>query len=425
MNDNAKIILKQQLEEHDAKYKEYEERDDPVYPGWTFLLKDVVKAYGICPYLNVWDPGCHAKRQTWLEGQPDAGQAYASSVTQMSDESVLADIERDMVCIKSSIESYVRSVVERVHLPDEATFESLIENVCKRRDAKSQNKKSKECWAITLRCLDVLAQEAGIDFAKYVHIHTGYHFKYRVPELSKEAVDTTFTQLSEKYTQAQGRLHSLRIQRERECASAKKHLASLILDNFRIEQVGRYWRRWSALTPEKREERISSYCYWYMRQRDLSVLLAEQMKDFIIGKLEAKELKVHNTGLDWNGKQGIVVTVPVTYEDDGFRLITDMSSTARASKKKRSSKRKGHDIFLSDSDKDVQTRANRLLLYEILRTGCVHRDKVVSMVMRNIRTRKLSTNGLRGYLGNKFDEIVGVIKANPVPSASNPHQVYR
>ena len=170
MNDNAKILLKQQLEEQDLRQTQYEARDNIEYPGWTLLLRDVVKAYGICPFLNVWDEECNKRRAAWISNQLDAGDAYRAAVKQMTDEDIIAEIETEMQQTRERLEKHTRELVSRTQLPENATFEELIENVYKRRDAKSQNKKSKECWSNTLRCLDVLAKDASIDFAKFVNI---------------------------------------------------------------------------------------------------------------------------------------------------------------------------------------------------------------------------------------------------------------
>ncbi len=416
MNDSAKILLKQQLEEQDERQRYYEERDNPEIPGWTLLLKDVVKAYGVCPFLNVWDDECNKRRAGWISNQCDNGNAYTAALELITDNAQETDLETEMATSRAELTTHTQHLVDSVTLPENIGFAELLENVYKRRDAKSQNKKSKECWAQTLRCLDILAQESRIDFAKFVHVQTGYHFRYRVPVTISgdgQPMDEIFTRLYDTFTQAQTQLQSLRSMREREVINARKQLASLILNSFQIEQTGRYYRRWTSLNDEKKEERIASYCHWYMRERGQSVVAAEAMLAYIQTKLASKDLKVSNTGLEWNGKQGLIINVAIAYDANTatFSLTHD---TARTPKKKRPSKKKNEDIFQSDMGRLVQARANRLMLYEIVKTGSTHRDTVVDAVLGHLRCRFLPPVPLRGYLCSKYDEAISVIKANPI-----------
>lgn len=422
MNDNAKILLKQQLEEQDLRQTQYETRDNRDYPGWTLLLKDVVKAYGICPFLNVWDEECNERRAAWISSQLDGGEAYYAAVNVMTDESMVTEIETALQYAREQLEKHTRELVFRTQLPGNVTFEELIDNVYKRRDAKSQNKKSKECWSETLRCLDVLAKEARIDFAKYVNVQTGYQFRYKVPD-AETPMDEQFNRGYDEYMHNQGRLHSLHTLRDREIGNAKKQLAGLILDNFQVEQTGRYYRRWTALSVEKQAERIASYCYWYMREQGQSVVAAEAMITFVKEKLATKELKVSSNGLDWNGKQGIVVNIQVAFcpATSSFSLITN--DVSGGIKKRRPTKKKNEDIFQTDRGKMVQARANRLMLYEIVKTGSTHRVTVVEAVLRHLRCRWLPSTSLRAYLSTRYDEMITVIKANPIASGHVQNEV--
>lgn len=415
MNDSAKILLKQQLEEQNHRQSQYEERDNPKIPGWSLLLKDVVKAYGVCPFLNVWDDECNKRRPSWIEKQSDDGAAYHAAYKLITDDVQPAEMEAEIVSTRRSMDEYTRNLVRSVSLPGDMQFNDLLENVYRRRDAKSQNKKSKDCWLRTLECLDIIARTVRIDFAKYVYVQTGYHFRYRIPESDDKAepMNATFINFYDSFVHLQTQLNSLRLTREREMINAKKQLAMLILNNFQIEQTGRYYRRWTALSAERKEERIASYCHWFMREQGQSVVVAEAMASFITSKLARKELRVSNTGLDWNGKQGLIVNVAVAY-DPLTAVFSLTNDTVKPLKKKRPNKKKNEDIFQSDKGRLIQARANRLMLYEIVKTGCTHRDTVVDAVLAHLRCRFLPPVPLRGYLCTKYDEAISIIKANPI-----------
>ncbi len=420
MNDSAKILLKQQLEEQDQRQLQYEAKDNTQIPGWSLLLKDVVKAYGVCPFLNVWDDECNTRRATWIASQQDGGEAYRAAFTLMTDEDLVAEMEAQVTFTRHRLEIHTRKLVDAISLADGLNFDELLENVYKRRDAKSQNKKSKECWARTLECLNTVAREARVDFAKYVYVQTGYHFRYKVPEtpdINAKPMDAAFIEIYDSFIQLQTQLHSLRLMRDRERTNAKKQLSTLIVNNFQIEQVGRYYRRWTSLSDEQKDERIASYCHWYMREQGHSVVAAESMSRYIHEKLAKKELKISSSGLDWNGKQGLIVNVALAY-DRAQATFSLTSETSRTIKKKRPVKKKNEDIFQTEMGRLVQARANRLMLYEIVKTGCTHRDTVVDAVLAHLRCRFLPSSLLRGYLCTKYDEAIAIIKANPISNTS-------
>lgn len=91
--EDAKLIFTQRLEEQAEKLRAYEEQDDIEFPRWSLLLKDVVKAYGICPYHNVHDPDCKARRGSWIASQIDRGRAYANAFTAVTDPAVIENVE--------------------------------------------------------------------------------------------------------------------------------------------------------------------------------------------------------------------------------------------------------------------------------------------------------------------------------------------
>ena len=159
-SDSSKLKLKNRLEEQVAHLEDYNNHDDPEYPGWTFLLGDVVKTYGICPFLNVHDSDCRIRRIEWLQQQKDNGAIYFDAVGKLSDQQWLADLETEMENIREEVRLYVLDVIESLNLGNKGNdcdkgdkggkggkecnidHDTLINSIRTRKEAKKSKQKS-------------------------------------------------------------------------------------------------------------------------------------------------------------------------------------------------------------------------------------------------------------------------------------------
>lgn len=415
--DSSKLHLKNRLEEHMAQLEEYDSRDQPDYPGWTFLLSDVVKEYGICPFLNVDDEGCRDRRLTWLQEQKDAGKIYFEAVSRLSDRRWLQDIEDETFSLKKQIQQHVTNVVESLNEQSLSTEEgadnfidhdSLIDSIRLRKEAKSQNKTVKEAWNKTLRSLDYIMLQRGVDFSKYISIIYGYVIRYKPPPSTN--VDSEFEHLYNRYIATNSKLQSSRQYVEQQKEEAKQQLISLIKQNFQLDQVRRYHKKWSSLTSEKKEERIKSYCDWYARQNNKPLTFAETMKTFIMEKMESKELKVMD--VKWDIKLGIITNVNISITNEGKFELKQRAPRILKSPR-RSSKKKRDKLFENEEGCLLQQRINRLLLFEMLKGQTLKKELVVQSVIRNLRTRLLTENQVADYVSSKYDDVLETLKNTP------------
>lgn len=438
--DTNKLYLKDSLDEQTQFLEEYNARDLPDYPGWTFLLSNVRKEYGICPYLNVNDEESKRRRVSWLKDQPDGGTLYNEFVNKLLDQRWMSELESEMDVLRQRIRDYVHKIIDElnlesiviekksednnVKLSDQEIFmqidhDELIDNIKLRKEAKSQNKKIKESWNQTLRTLDYMVTKKGLDFSKYVHAVYGWIVRYKAPISSNEHLDAQFESLYERFNFTVVKLSNFRFLLESEKEEAERQLASLIKQNFQLDQTGRYYKKWSSLTPEKKEERIKSYCDWYARKHNLPLTLSDGMKNFIVSKLESKELRIMD--VKWDSKIGIItdVNINVTNDNDTFtyelgkRAPRILKSTRKTSKKKRD------EMFKSEEEKIVLQRINRLLLFELMKGQTLNKEIIVKSVVKNLHTRILPQSQIQDYISSKYDEVVDVIKENLLTTNSS------
>ena len=378
--------------------EEYDKNDSETHPAWTFFLPNVIQLYGVCPFLSSGD-GIE-KRVEWLTTQSDGGQLYCDELAAFNDTSDLKQCADNTEDLKSQMRSKLDFILPLV---GGVTHDTLMDQLRERKEAKSHNKKSRETWAQMVRTMDALMVEYGVDFCKYINIVHGYTIRYKPP--TSTVVPADFHTLLDLCAENIDRVSTGLSKRQREKEIARDQLAKLISQNFRMDQIGRYFKKWSALSDDKKTDRIQSYSEWYARDQNVSIGVSYDMTNWILSKLKSKELKTSD--IQWHSKTGIITHVKLIYDGD-FQVVERVPKTT----KKKTSKQKKQEFLQNDQ----LVRVNRLLLYEIVKDSPVHKTSVVDAVVFNLHLR-VDPTVLRNYISSQFDEMLQVIQSTPPPNS--------
>jgi hypothetical protein len=421
--DTSKILLKEQLEERNRCLDNYRSRDVADLPGWSFLLTEVIKAYGVCPHLDVVDSDSRERRLSWLSSQSDKGLTYYEQVKPHMDHEWIVALEREIESIRSAIYVHVVAVLTQLNNETTATtrgaenddesdlivdHDKLLEYIRLKKDSKSQNQQTKNRWKRTVNSLNHLIRKKGLDFSKYAKTIYGYKVKYKRPHTT--ALDATFESLNDRCSDLQTQLDDTKLKLDKEKEDAEIHLTELIKGNFQSDQMGRYYKKWSSLTQDKKEDRIMSYCVWFVKQHHKPMSLSEHMKKFIIDKLTNKELKV--TDIKWNSKSGIISHVNIVLQDDDtFALNPRPPRILKSSRKSRKNHLEDH--FKSESQRPIVQRMHRLLLFELIKGQTLNKDLIVQSVLKNLHSRTMPDhNHISDYISAKYDVMLDTIRNN-------------
>lgn len=422
-NRNVKFYVKERFQlkeefEQDAEdLRQYNDCDDSKHPAWTFLINEVVKTYGICPFLNNQDEDSFQKRVEWLNSQKDKGQLYYEIVEKLTTPTFMEELEKHVVDLKNELTEYVQKMLKNVDSLDDDVqiiidHDKLVENIRLRKEAKSQTKMVKEIWNQTLRCLDHIVLSIGIDFTKYIQAVHGYVVRYKPPSLPEgKYVDSEFESLFERHSAAVAKMNNTKNMIEKEKEDAWRQLTTLIKNNFQVEQVRKYYKKWSSLTPDKKEDRIKSYCEWYARKNNKTMAFADQMATFIASKMDGKELRMMD--IKWDIKLGIITDINIVVtEDDGFELAKRAPRILKSPR--RSSKKKKDEMFQNEEGQELQKRINRLTLFEMLKGQTLKKESVVANVIRNLNCRNVHENTIADYVSGKYEDILQILKQDTV-----------
>lgn len=161
---------------------------------------------------------------------------------------------------------------------------------------------------------------------------------------------------------------------------------------FKVEQYGRYFKKWPNLTPDKKKERLRSFAEWKMPENT-------DFLNFLIENYEKKTLKVSD--IVWDSKKGIITGAIYTTTSAGeFSLI-------RKGKKTRLVVEKTLPV-----EKNRQEQIDALLLESLVRGQ--NKIKIINDCLYNINPSPQLKEKVFRHIIKRYDDILLVIESNPI-----------
>jgi len=402
--------IKQEFIENKLILSEYTSKDLEFYPAWTFLLPDVTEVYGICPYLNVDVVDCNDRRIKWLHDTFDKGKTYYTLVSdKRNGNKIDAEFEQDKIMLQKKVQDALQeyNVTNDNVTNGWVDYNELIEQVTFRATSKSINKQSKNIWINTLSVIEDVSKGCNFDFLKYTKCMYNLHIRHKFITDDKSELNVLIDNCTKKYNQYIKSCEKYSIDKH----ESQERLVSLIKSNFQLDQIGRYFKRWSNLTLEKKNERIKSYLYWYIQNSngELDVNIIDQAYTFVQQKIKTKEIKTND--ILWNSKLGVITSIKNLVVTDNQFTISKVSTSSSVSKVNTSV-----PITLK-----VQQKIHRLLLLEILKSNVVYKQKIIENVVFNTSciTLGIKKDVLYKYIISKYEKFLKIIMENPIPTSAS------
>jgi hypothetical protein len=399
----------------------YEREDSSSLPGWAFLFKPVVNAYGVCPFLDVSSPerevaSIESKRQKWLEEREDRGQLFRECLRAFCTDQVArenADLCRERRAALRSL------VSEKMTSQGFATHDALLETITAYRQSRTRNKNLKSAWENTLEQLRRIKEALQFDFAVYYDVLTnGKLSKATVSEIF--ASSTPVCRAMKEVMEADRAEKEFAARRENETSAAKDLLHRLILNNYDLGQQGRYFKPWHALSLQQKRDRIASYANQAIRLFPAAPP-SQELTDWIMEAIASKKLRVADIG--WSSKSGIVDDIKRLRHapDVGFYL-----EPAEATKRTRSTRKTGRASDATDGKYreslpplDIP-RLNRLLLAEILQYPMHQKERVVGSAVAQLRCPLQELQAAaKEQAQASYAKMVAVIQQHPLGTSAN------
>ena len=473
---------KQQRDSIKMKYLEYQEAekkylqyDSKKYPGSLFLSKNILKSYGLCPYLDLDLNNLESidkdlldkNRLSWLQEQSDNGSLFFDLYDDLIDKKNLIELRKTKLQYETDINDLLKQSLtdsQNEYLQKSIVF--LEEYV----NCMIKTKRIKEQFKIMINNISILFSETNLEIHSYLSIR--FNITLVVNIIDSEKKISNFDRLQSSIIVENFNNHLEKYKTINESESKKEKYVTNTLNNLKLDlynyltdkqnfiknenilskkssvtQVGKYFDKWSSLSKEQKLERFESFSIYYIDKHLIETRLldtsfrdtfANTLYNLLKDAFESKQLFYKN--ISWNIKKGVIDYVKILqYEDKVFKLnvpdrtadkINDQTDKVNDQKDKVENKINDQtDKAVKINTKKVSTKQiitkdtekiiNEDLLHFILKRiqSGVNEiseqdiETVLERIKIRLRVKKLSTKDT-SYISDKYKEIFEVVNNN-------------
>lgn len=461
--------------EYETMEKNYLHHDPKDVPGCLFLHKDVLKSYGLCPYLDIDlenpinSSDIEKTRLEWLETTEDKGMTYFSLYNNLFMKDEICELLLQKQNLENEIFEYITNLLTPSQLEYYKNSDVFIQEY---NSCNVKTKRLKERFKTMINWLSILYSETDIEFHKYLSHRYNLQIVVNLIEskettkkltsiekLQKSMSIDRFTNYLETYSEINDKIDT----KTKYCLNTLKNLKldfySYLTDRqaflgkqdipnikrLRISQEGKYYKKWSQLTDDERFDRFKSFSVYYvdknlidakLLEKDLRDIKIDELYKLLVESFQSKRLMYKN--ITWNVKRGVVDTIKILRynEDNTFSLVqidetskknddnTVTNSTINDSKTTNSTQNKDitskkkvslRTIITKESEKII----NEDLLYFILKrvqNGTIEstkedKEKFAERIKTKLKIKKITVND-KMKIFEKYDEIFEVVINN-------------
>ncbi len=458
---NAKVSREQARQQY-AEYTKYEseylKHDPEDVPGLLFLSEAVLDKYGICPHIRInitYDESVDAslktitrdRRKDWLDKQDDKGRTYYELYDKIILQQELIELKSQLEKCSSTIESFIVSSLNDIQFQLWSECCEFAEEYVK---CSIKTKRLKERFKTLIHKLSVIKAETTLSVHEYLSSKLDYNFVVNtLPHKSTE---------SDKIHQVIYREQFDEMLRDfitkKEAVDQKAKYVNNMMRNFKnnmymfltdqktfsttqmlrgtksVSQAGKYYKRWTALTQEEKDERFYAFSDYHIEKHLVqSNIMPKEEKPAQVAKLAELLKNAYATkhiiyrDFSWVTKRGIIENVKLLrYDKDKqefflaktFRKVpeTDDNDNVKKSKKKVSQQ----TIFSRDNENKIN---ESVLLYIVQKFGNgdvpsmdkADKEKCIEIIKDKLKVKKITASD-KVIISKKFDEIFEVVKAN-------------
>jgi hypothetical protein len=455
----------------EQKYLEY---DSDKLPGNLFLHKDILKSYGLCPFIDIEfdkENECldkknitqeiYNKRFTWLQTQMDKGKLYFELYDDLIMRTKSKVMSDNKIVLEKAIYNFIKQNITESQMN---MYDCCIDFIEEYVNCNIKTKRIKERYNVCVNNLSVLYSETSMEFHTYLSSKYNIHIVVNILTSNVNLKDQflikeEFDDLIKKYKMELEDIEKNTIFIKNTLRNIKTDLYSFLTDkqsfvnklsntnlikSNSVVQVGKYFKRWSVLTKQEQFDRFESFSNFYVDKHLVNTLIIEKQDrdkmvetlfNLLITNFENRRMVYRD--YVWNTTRGLIENVKILRynKDTGFTLVfskqmpskdgqlkkqqeqekklstEETESSEKISKKKISSR----TIITKDSEKII----NEELLYFILTriqngvdsVNQEDKDSFCEKIKTKLKVKKLMLND-KTKIHKKYDEIFEVVKNN-------------
>jgi hypothetical protein len=432
--DNAKKakekreILRNTYLEAQEIQKKYLEKDSKILPGNLFLHEDIIKKYGLCPFIKLKDEIAginEKKRLEWLESTDDKGECYYNLYKDFYENTIINSLLEEKQKIEDSIEDFIKKSFSSSQNEIYNDSISLLEEYIK-CDIKS--KRIKERYKNFINNMSILYMETSFPLHNYLSFKHNIHIVINdinkgVKILDKQ--EKMFKILSieefEKSLDEFDKINKSLEQKIKFNTNTVKNISNnlyyYLTDNQEflktfsiidkkpnvnvIAQEGKYFKRWILLSNSEKLERFYSFSDFFIKKNAESETennLVEKLYNLLKNDFDEKRIVYRD--YKWNVGLGIIENIKILrYNKDTKDFILEYTTP-----------KKKEVVVKKVSTKTIITKNVEKIINEELLYFIVKKLKIDKLNEDVVNSTLIICNGISGeiYVKNKeefFDNI--------------------
>lgn len=302
-NKEERDLVKNKYLEFLDNEKLYLEKDPKDLSCYIFLHHTILEIYGLCPYMEISDlttEEIYNKRLEWLQSQTDNGKKYFELYNNIIKKEELNNLLNEKSVIENKIIDFIKNILSESQIE---IFNNSILFLEEYMKCIIKTKKIKEKYKLFIHNLSILCSESKLPL--HIFISKKFNLQIDVNEIKTDKVleyDKTvlkymiyeFEKFNDEYSKCIENIEA----KEKYIMNTIKNLKnelylfltkqksfnnnSILINKPKIiNQVGKYYKRWIALTLEEKHERFESFAKYYINKNFVN----DNDKDILLSSL--------------------------------------------------------------------------------------------------------------------------------------------
>lgn len=448
---------------HYIELQQIFEKLDPInVPGFLFLHQNIIDKYGLCPFilpeinltelndnlknnlndnLNEISEKLEKDRNNWLNKTFDKGNSYFELKKEIYDENELQKLQNNLLHIESNIINTINTYLNNSQID---IYEKTINLIKEYINSTIKTKKLKEKYKLILHNLSILFNEKKLVIHKF--LETKYNLNLPINEFvqnenfeSKNNDLLIIKNFEELVFDYKTQLDIIN-QKIKYLTNIKKNLKQEFHDflmnksttkfvdkkNIPIIQEGKYFKNWSELTIDEKNERIKSFSSYYVQKFMTSFENSEELTTKLVDLLQEqlKNKKLTCKDLNWKMKKGVIENIKILKFNDetsSFYLEKIAPTIPSNSLQKSLSKR---SLFNKSNEKIINEEMLKFILqYKESNSNTISNqltdyiEEFLDKLKFKLKLKKISKDD-KSQLTTKLIDMNNIIQNNPI------HQPY-
>ncbi len=395
--DNAKkskeqreLLRKSYLEAQEIE-KKYLEKDSKILPGNLFLHEDVIKKYGLCPFINIMvtetSSEIEKKRLKWLESKDDKGECYYNLYKDFYENTIINSLLKEKQKIEDSIEDFIKKSLSP---SQNEIYNDSISFLKEYTILTIKSKRVKERYKNFINNMSILYLETSFPLHNYlsfkhnIHIvindiNKGVKILNKQEKMVKILLIEEFEKLVDEFNKINKSLEQKSKFNMNIIKNVNSNLYYYLTDNEEflktlsttfsiidknqnvITQEGKYFKRWILLSNDEKLERFYSFSEYFIKkfvESETENNLVEKLYNLL--KNDFVEKRIVYRDYIWNVISGIIENIKILrYDKEKRDFILKYTTPKKVVVKKVSTK--------TIITKNIEKIINEELLYFIVK----------------------------------------------------------